>query len=125
MCYDSDILLCIQDAQSSTQGGASLTVCMQMPGGECGFVLIDFEHAGMAGAVPPFSPLRHWPAECRQHGAAYTTAADVYCVGALVRRSGIALSVLADSFSQLMTDVDPAKRPSASVALAHPWLAGA
>ncbi len=93
----------------------------QMPAGR--YVLIDFEHSGFAGDVPPFEPLYHWPPECREPNAPYTSAADIHSVGALMK---VYPAVEGDSMAsslcqQLMAD-DAAQRPSASEALKHPWL---
>ncbi|CAL8468955.1 g8496 [Coccomyxa elongata] len=91
--------------------------------GDEAYVLIDYEHAGEANRAARFSPLDHWPDECKAPGAVYTPAADVYSVGRVMRRSGLALDAEALAFcAQLM---GPAiARPSAADALLLPWLAG-
>ncbi len=94
---------------------------MQLPGE--GFVLIDYEHAGVADEVPLYEPLRHWPDECQEPGAAYTTAADIYSVGGLIMAAtGGSLDAQARALHVRLTAEDPAARPSALEAILDPWL---
>ena len=86
------------------------------------FVLIDYEHSGVAFVPAPFEALRHWPDECQATGAAYTPAADVYSVGQLVIHSGLALDAEALAFGAQLTAAATA-RPSAAAALQLSWLA--
>lgn len=90
-----------------------------------GFALIDFEHSGMANTVPPFQPLAHWPPECRQQGAPYTTAADIYSLGWVITKHKIVMDIEAEAFCDLLISSDPARRPSAADARAHAWLSAA
>lgn len=76
----------------------------------------------MANAVPLFQPLAHWPLECRQPHAVYTTAADIYCVGTLMMEARVALDAQASALYQRLTSAEPAVRPSALEAVLDPWL---
>ncbi len=93
---------------------------MQLPGG--GYVLIDYEHSGLANAVPLFEPLGHWPLECREPGAVYTPAADIHCVGGLMDAAEVFLDAPASALRDPLTAEEPAARPSASEAILDPWL---
>lgn len=93
---------------------------MQLPRG--GFVLIDYEHSGVANVEPFFQPLAHWPLECRQPHAVYTTAADIYCVGRLMKEADVVLDAQATALYQRLTSAEPAARPSALEAVLDPWL---
>lgn len=91
--------------------------------GDEAYVLIDYEHAGVANQTARFAPLDHWPVECKAPGAVYTPAADVYSVGWVMRRSGLALDAEALAFCNQL--IGPATaRPSAADALQLPRLAG-
>ena len=96
--------------------------CLQMYGGAFG--LIDYEHSGVADAVPPFQPLYHYPPECQGRRKPYSTAADVYSVGYLMRDIGIGLDSKAHALYQLLTAHDLALRPSARSALSDPMVGG-
>ncbi|BDA45198.1 probable crinkler effector protein 8 [Coccomyxa sp. Obi] len=86
------------------------------------YVLISFEHSGLADTVPPFLPLLHWAPESRHSRAPYTTAADMYSVGASMANSRLKLGKQAGDLCAQLMNGDPAKRPSASEARLHPWL---
>ena len=94
-----------------------------MQDGKDSYVLIDYEHAGVAYEAARFPALRHWPPETKAQGAVYTPAADVYSVGQVMLETGLELHGEALAFCNQL--VGPATaRPSAADALQSPWLAG-
>ncbi|BDA43802.1 probable serine/threonine-protein kinase 26 at C-terminar half [Coccomyxa sp. Obi] len=122
-CCVKDILggLCALHHRKIVHRDIRFPNILVMPGNN--YVLIDFEHSGRADDVPPFEPLRHWAPECQQPDAPapYTTAADIFSVGALMKKYPIESDELALSLCKWLSADDPAQRPSASEALKHAW----
>ena len=52
---------------------AMLYAFLQMRGGA--HVMIDYEHSGVADAVPPFQSLNHYPPGCQEENKLYVCTA--------------------------------------------------
>lgn len=100
-------------------------------GGSSEWLLIDFEAADKNGSCLPTDVIarEYLPPEVQAGNPArpYTAAGDMYCLGKVmdtwkaVNADWVGLDLLA--LLRAMLESDPAKRPTASDALAHPWFA--
>lgn len=93
------------------------------------WLLIDFEAADREGSCMPTDVVAdaYLPPEVEagNPGAPYTAAGDVYCLGKVLQAwaQDAWLGPTGRALLAAMLNKDPTKRPTASAALADPWLA--
>jgi serine/threonine protein kinase len=92
------------------------------------WLLTDFELAARAGGLVPSGAIADdfLPPEVAAAPATalYTTAGDIFCVGRLLKTSGLSLGGAAAELADQLSAATGAERPSAEQALLCPWLSG-
>ena len=87
-----------------------------------GYVLIDFEHGGLADTEPPSPKPVAWDDATLENGV-YTKASDMYELGKLKDHlPGVVLSANGVEFWDNLRNEDHQQRMTAQNALIHPWM---
>ncbi|CAG8647748.1 4305_t:CDS:1, partial [Paraglomus occultum] len=85
------------------------------------YVLIDFEHSGLANEIPQFESLMGWDMNTLELGK-YTCLSDMYQVGKLFVGESVILSEIGMSFMANLQNADHSARMTAKTALQHEWI---